>query len=518
MGRARTYAIQLAIGAPRTALARIALMEGIAIVGTAMLGAFLIARQGADVLTRFLPTTFVTRATNPIDADGRVLLFMSVVAAVVWLLSSAPAVLFAWRTPVAATLKLEGPSSTSSTGGTRVRSALTAAQIAAAVLLLAGSVLYVRSYLSLLQLEKGFDSSGVVSISFTIPPQLLGTTYERYVTAERILERVRAVPGVVAAFEGSPPPTTGDSPTQFEQLEVDERPAVETDLLFPRLWVTPDYFKALRIPLRDGRMLQPDDPPNNVLITDRLAARLWPGESAVGHRFRGSPDFGWYHVVGIVGHVRVLEDGSSGPSRYYQLYSARPVPKPPAAPPPPRRNSAGPAFGFLTITARIDSPERMQDLYNAARSVDGRNILKVESVDDRYAAQFADRLLAARVVSGFGALAFVIAIAGLYSLMTFLVADRHREIGVRMALGAERRHIRRLVIGKSLRLVAAGAALGILGIFVSGRWVQSQLYGVSSGDPFTIAGVTTLVAVVAILATWSPARAATRVDPTILLR
>ena len=132
--------------------------------------------------------------------------------------------------------------------------------------------------------------------------------------------------------------------------------------------------------------------------------------------------------------------------------------------------------------------------------------------------RLADRLLAARVVSGFGALAFVIAIAGLYSLMTFLVADRHREIGVRMALGAERRHIRRLVIGKSLRLVAAGAALGILGIFVSGRWVQSQLYGVSSGDPFTIAGVTTLVAVVAILATWSPARAATRVDPTILLR
>jgi predicted permease len=518
VSRARTHAIQLAIGAPRAALARVALLEGIALVGTATCTALVIAQQAAEALTRFLPTTMTARAANPIDIDARTVLFMAAVAAVVWLLATAPAVLFAWRTPVAEILRLEGSGTTRSAGGTRLRNALTAAQIAAAVLLLAGSILYVRSYLSLLELEKGFDSTGVVSISLTIPPQLLGTGHDHYLLAERILERVRAVPGVSAAFEGSPPPTTGDSPTLYRQLEIDDRPPVPTDLLFPRLWVTPDYFKALRIPLRAGRMLQADDPPGNVLITEALASRLWPGESAVGRRFRGSADFGWYHVIGVVGHVRTLSDGIEGPSRYFQLYSVRPVPKPPVGPLPARRGWALPSYGFLTITARVDSPARMNDLYDATRSVDTRNILKVESVDDRYAAQFADRLLAARVVSAFGALAFILAIAGLHSLMTFLVADRHREIGVRIAMGADTWHIRRLVLGTSLRLVAVGAAAGVLGIFLTGRWIQSQLHGVAAGDPLTIAAVTTLVAVVAVLATWVPARTATRVDPTTLLR
>jgi ABC-type antimicrobial peptide transport system permease subunit len=152
------------------------------------------------------------------------------------------------------------------------------------------------------------------------------------------------------------------------------------------------------------------------------------------------------------------------------------------------------------------------------RSIDTRNILKVEFVDDQYARQFADRLLATRIMTGFGMLAFVVAAAGIYGVMAFLVASRAREIGIRMALGADSRRIRRLVLASSMWLVLLGAAIGIGGAFVASRWAQSQLFGVTATDPITIALVTVAVAFTALLATWHPARLATRVDPKVLLR
>ena len=152
------------------------------------------------------------------------------------------------------------------------------------------------------------------------------------------------------------------------------------------------------------------------------------------------------------------------------------------------------------------------------RSIDTRNILKVEFVDDQYARQFADRLLATRIITGFGMLAFVVAAAGIYGVMAFLVANRAREIGIRMALGADSRRIRRLVLASSMWLVLLGAAIGIGGAFVASRWAQSQLFGVRATDPITIVLVTVAVVVTALLATWHPARQATRVDPKVLLR
>jgi ABC-type antimicrobial peptide transport system permease subunit len=170
------------------------------------------------------------------------------------------------------------------------------------------------------------------------------------------------------------------------------------------------------------------------------------------------------------------------------------------------------------VTARVDSHSRASDLYQTVRRVDARNILKVEFIDDQYARQFADRLLATRIITGFGMLAFVVAAAGIYGVMSFLVANRAREIGIRMALGADSRRIRRLVLESSMRLVLLGAALGIAGAFVASRWAQSQLFGVRTTDPLAILLVTVAVVVTALFATWHPARQATRVDPKVLLR
>jgi len=516
LARARTYAIQLAVGASRTELVRTGLLEGMCLVSSAAVVAAVIAYLGAGALVRYLPPS-LTASVNPIDVDYRALLATTGFAGLAWILSTLPLVVFAWRANLLELLRIDGPS-VSTRAGAVWRRTLTVAQVAFAVMLLVGSVLYVRSYVALVRLDKGFDSSGVVSISLTIPPQRLGSGADRAALAQTILERLRARPGILGAFEGSPPPSTGDSPTMNDHIEVDSRPPMETNMLVPRLWVDPDYFRVLGIPLISGRMFQPGDPPTNVIITDSLANKLWPGADPVGHRFREDPRFEWSYVIGVVKHVRTTYDSPSGPDRYFQKYSLRqpPAPVQPSTTSSPR--SSGMAFGFLTITARVDSRARASDVYQTVRGLDTRNILKVEFVDDQYARQFADRLLATRIITGFGVLAFVVAAAGIYGVMAFLVANRAREIGIRIALGADSRRIRRLVLESSMRLVSLGAAIGIGGSFVASRWAQSQLFGVGASDPLTIVLVTLAVIAIALFAAWHPARQATRVDPMTLLR
>jgi predicted permease len=520
VSRARIYAIQLAVGASRAALVRTALFEGVLLVGAAAALAVALARAGADALVAYFPPYLATNSANPIDIDARALLFMVAIAAAAWTLSALPTVAFAGRANLLDLLKLEGSSVATSRGGARFRRALTVVQVALAVLLLVGTVLYTRSYLALLALDKGFDSGGVVSVSLTIPPQTYGTAAERRVLVDTLLARIRARPGVIAAFEGAPPPSTGDSPTSIEQIDVDDRGPLPANLLFPKLTVEPDYFTVLRIPVLRGRMFEAGEPPTSVIISEALAARLWPGQDAVGHRFRESPRGPWFSVIGVVGHVRLMADGTTGPDRYFQLYFAKQPPPPPrpAPPAPAGMRFALPSFRFITVTGRVDSPSRAGDLYQTARGVDPRNILRLQFVDDLYANQFADRLLATRVIGGFGVLAFLVAAAGIYSLMAFLVASRARELGIRVALGATARDIRRLVLGSSLRLVGAGAVIGIGSAVAASRWVQSQLFGVRPTDPLTLVTVTLAVVAVALVATWRPARQASRVDPKELLK
>jgi putative ABC transport system permease protein len=335
--------------------------------------------------------------------------------------------------------------------------------------------------------------------------------------ADTLLSRIRARSGVVAAFEGSPPPSTGNSPTFLDQIEVDDRGPEPTNLMFPKLTVEPDYFRVLRIPLLRGRMFESGEPPTSVIISEALAGRLWPGQDAVGHRFRESPRRPWYSVIGVAGHVRLTEDGTTGPTRHFQLYFAKQPPPPPRPAPSGRRDMSG-SYGLMTVTARVDSRSRASDLYQTVRGVDPRNILKLQFVDDIYADHFADRLLAARLIGGFGVLAFLVATAGIYSLMAFFVASRAREMGIRVALGASGVDIRRLVLGSSLRLAGAGAAIGVGSALVLSRWVASQLFGVRPTDPLTLTMVTFSVIAVAVLATWHPARQAARVDPRELLK
>jgi ABC-type antimicrobial peptide transport system permease subunit len=154
----------------------------------------------------------------------------------------------------------------------------------------------------------------------------------------------------------------------------------------------------------------------------------------------------------------------------------------------------------------------------AARAVDPRLHVTLEFVEDKYAAMFSDVQLATRVTNAFGALAFVVAVVGVYGVMAYLVAGRRREIGIRMALGADRRDVSRLVMASAVKLVVAGTVLGIAGALVLARWTSSQFYGVSPTDPLTYLGVAAAILVTAVIATWQPARQAARIDPALTLR
>lgn len=519
--RARTYAIQLALGASSATLRRVALMEGGLLIGAAVLGGSGLAAVGLRVLVDALPARIAADSVNPIDLDERAIAFMAAIAAITWLLSSLPVVLFASRSRLLDLLKTEGVSSALSPGRSRLRRLLTVAEVALAVLLISGGVLFTRTYRSLLAIDKGFDGAGVVALDVALPPQL--SRGERAEMGSIMAQRVAAVPGVIAATEGSAPPSAGTVFGAGVEVTVDDRPPENLTLPLAVRSVKPAYFSVLRIGLLDGRFFRDDEPPGSAIITEELARRLWPGTDPVGRRFRAAnvSPVDEYEVVGVIHRPRRQGEGTPFAGREYLSMYLPPRPSPPPEPLTPdelRAAATGGSYGFVSVIARLESRARAEAVLQAARSVDPRFRVTLSFVEDDYAEAFGDTLLATRIIGVFASLSFLVAIVGVYGLMAFLVAGRRREIGIRLALGADRRDIRRLVLGSSVRLVLAGAVAGVAAALAASRWVEARLFGVTPTDPSTYALVTIAVVATAVLATWRPARQAARVDPVISLR
>jgi predicted permease len=519
--RARTYAIQLALGASSPTLRRMALIEGAVIIGAAVLAGLALASVGLRVLVSYLPATVVNTSVNPIDLDERAIAFMVTIATLTWLLASLPVVVFASRSKLLDLLKIEGTSTALSPGRTRLRHILTVAEVGLAVLLISGGVLFARTYQSLLAIEKGFDSSGVATLSAALPPQL--SRGERAEMARIMTERVAAVPGVIAATEGSAPPSAGATYAAGVEVTVDDRSPEALSLPLAVLSVDPAYFSVLRIPVRGGRFFRADEPLTSAIITEEFARRFWPNTDPVGRRFRAenvSP-VDDYEVIGVVRRPRREAEGTPFERReYLSMY----LPRRPPPPPEPlsdeelRSAATGGSYGYVSVIVRLESRAGADAVLQAARSVDPRFRVTLGFVDDEYAEAFSDTLLATRVIGGFGTVAFLVAVVGIYGLMAFLVASRRREIGIRLALGASGRDISRLVLGSSIRLVLTGAVLGSMAALAAARWIEARLFGVTPTDPATYGVVAFVVMATAIAATWRPARRAARVDPVITLR
>jgi putative ABC transport system permease protein len=502
--RARTVAVSLALGASRGTLIRTVLLEGAIVVAAATALAVLLTWQVTAFIAAHLPATMTNALPNPIHVDTRTLGFMTAIASVAWLVASLPVSVLASRTNMLNALKLDSRSLSTSRGGVRVRHLLTITEIALTVLLLIGAGLSVHTYSNVLNLPKGFDAANVITVAARqrpAPPETKATLQGQ------LLDGLRARPDVIsAAVADASPPTTGARVSNSLTVGTEGEPRGSVTL--DPVEVGPEYFQTLRLPILAGRAFGPADRPDAVVVDEAFARRYWPAGHAVGTTFhlgRQGADFGSTPdktIIGVAAHARTVRDSVTQPSEseftiYLQLEED---------------------YTPLSLVARLSDGESVDSVQAMLRALSPTTRFRVERMTDRYAATFADEQLASSVMTAFGGLAFVVAAAGVYGVMAFLVAARAREIGVRIALGADRSAVRRLVMKSSLVPVLVGATIGMASAAIAVHWARSLYFGISAATPTTFAGVGLLIVLTAVAATWQPARQAERVDPSRLLR
>jgi predicted permease len=505
VGRRGELAVRSALGATRAQLVRHMLVEAavVSLAGGAL--GVLLAPAGVGVMAQLTPRGFPPQPSSVLDL--RLLGFavgLSVLAGGVF--SVAPA-LQATRTSLIDAMQ-HGSRSTIGGGGGATRDALVVLQVAAALVLLAGAGLMLRTLANLRALDLGFRSDRLLTLRTTLPRARYADPVKRLAYYDQVVSGVRALPGVeAAAFSSNLPFMTAGNTIWFGIDGRPQRSDEPRDALY-RIG-TATYLGTLGVRLIEGRALDDRDVaggPPSVVINETLARTYFPGESALGHRLRfGNLDSPPFTVVGVVADVR--ERGyvlSPKPGVYLSFAQT-------------------PATWALPEDLLVRTTGRPEDLADAVRrtiaSVDtDQPVAAVRTMDDILDLDVADRHQQMVLLAAFAALALLLAALGLYGVLAYAVGRRSREFGLRIALGASRASVMRMVVRRGLTLTSAGLAIGIGLAWASTRALQNLLYGVSAADPRTFGGVIVLLAAIAVAACWLPARRAARLDPIAALR
>ncbi|MEJ2205245.1 MAG: ABC transporter permease [Gemmatimonadota bacterium] len=508
--RQREQAVRTALGASRADMVRLYLAESLALaLGGGLLG-LVLASVGVQGLLRLAPVA-VPRAAE-IGIDGSVLVFTAIASVASGLLFGLFPVLGYGRRDLSGALKEGGRASTVGREKHRTRSALVVAQVGLALVLMIGSGLMARSFAALSAVDPGFESEDRLVFRVSLPSAEYPDVESATLFYRAVEERMAAIPGVtsVALTNAAPLVDTKSA----GPMEPEDRPLPEGQLapLVDRRQVGPGYFATLGIPMIEGRELTLEDSgegTRTAVISRTLAELHWPGESPLGRRIRsqGSPDSGW-EIVGVADdvHFETLID-EPAPLIYLPLVAG-------SAEEPGAARS-------LDVVLHVGSDPRgfVPAARAALREVDPR----LPMVEPRPVTSLVHDAMASTsftvVLLGIAAgIALLLGTVGIYGVISYVVSRRTSEIGVRMALGAPARLVLRDVVGQGMTLTGVGVAVGLLGAWGVSRALGSLLYGVSATDPLTYVATAAGLSLVALLASWLPARRAARVDPVEALR
>ena len=505
--RRTEFAVRTALGAGRARLVRQLLTESVLLSFAGGLIGLLIALWGVPTLTS-ISASSIPRVEE-VSVSFKALLFTLLISLATGILFGIAPALQSSNKVLTENLRDGRRGATSGAMHQRILNALVAAEVALAVVLLAGAGLMVRSFVSISGVSPGFKPKGVMTIGIGLTQPVYADIQQQSRFYDRLNEKVSAIPGVESTAGINRVPLLGfNASTSFtfqgQQVEPGQQPTADCRV------ATPNYFKAIGIPLLSGREFtegDTKDAPFVAVINRAMAEQFLPGEDPIGKRLQIYPNPPlWREVVGVCGDVKLLGlDEEINPAIYV------PVTQNPYA--NAMRSS------FLVVRTNADPNGVVAAIRGVMKTVDpGVPVAQVRMLEDILSDSVAPQRLNMWLLVSFAGLAALLGAVGIYGVMAYSVSERTHEIGVRMALGAASRDMLNMVLWDAGKVTAAGMAAGLASAFVLTRLMSSLLYKVSAADPVTYAGISVLIVCVSLLASYIPARKASRVDPMVALR
>ena len=501
-GRGHESGVRVALGASRAQIMRHALMEPLLLAASGGIAGMLLARYGLPLLLRGVPWDLPGLAEVRVDMS--VLCFSLGIS---FLAAMACGVLPAFRSARSAPqneLHTESRTTSESHGAKRLRQILIITEAAASVTLVLLSALFITSLVKLMHVDRGFQTEHVLSASVMLPTGQYGDSADvRNEFYERTLAGLREIPGVTSAGAVSVLPLDGDKWSDLITKTGDIRPAWQRPLGHFR-WVTPGYLEALRVRLLAGRFITDADRGRNVvLISERVARTVWRNENPVGQRFtRFDPGERPFEIIGVVGDTRTVDLAQDPPRMVYVPYWVR------------SRTEAA-----LVLRASVDPAALADEVRKTIGKVDAQiAVPNIRTMDDVVDVSVAARRFQMQLLLTFAICALLLAALGTYGVVAYSIVQRTREIGIRMALGANRNDVYRMILAEAVTPVFIGAVAGVALASISGRVIANLLFEVRASNPLIAAISCAVLVVVGVVASLLPAAKAALIDPMNALR